>query len=448
MTFFDPDALANLLKNADQYKKFDVELPNGIAIRNINTPEDLAGAEKILKQLNATIPQNPVVSTPTPPAIQGGITLEEMTEKYATRKDGKNSDKTNYEYRNYHKHFSKWLAIRKDNKAFPLRLITESDISDYIDDLKANGKSDRTIQDKYLAALSSLFVLAQASGAYPKGDSNPARGHKVFSKNDLKKVGNKTEYKPFTNDELQKIFSPKSLLAMPRPADFWLPILALHTGGRIEELCQLAITDILKVDDIWAISINDDDYKSVKSDAARREVPIHPQLIQLGFLDYVEDAKKYGTMLFPYLVPDQFGKFSPTPSERFGKYLDTLEIIDKHKVFHSFRKTANNHLKQKGVPEEMRCQYVGHERESLNSNTYAEKFSVSFLAENVSKHLIFDAVDFSQLTYQKGRFSEELARLSKTKRHREIIQERKAAVKKAQEKTSVASSPTTKSKAT
>lgn len=431
---FNPNDLAGLLKNADQYKKFDIELPGGIAIRNINTPEDVAGAQAILKQMNASVPQSLAVSAPAQPVIEGGITLNEMIEKYATRKVDQNTKKTNYEYRNYHKKFSEWLALRKKNKALPIRLIDEADISDYIDDLKAKGKADRTIQHKYLAALSSLFQLAQTSGAYPKG-KNPAQGHKVFTKKDYKKVERKTGYRPFINDELKKIFAPENLLPMPRPADFWLPLLALYTGGRIEELCQLAITDILEIDNLWAISINDEEYKSLKSSAARRNVPIHPQLIKLGFLDYVEDAKPHGTMLFPYLIADMFGKFGGTPSERFGNYLDTLKIIDERKVFHSFRSTSNNTLKQKNVSEEIRCQYIGHEHETTNSATYGEEFSVSFLAEAVSSQLVFDAVDFPPLTYKRGHFSQALKSLCAVKRRFEAKRAREAEQKNSMKPT-------------
>ena len=425
---FNPNDLADLLKNADQYKKFDIELPGGFAIRNINTPEDLAGAQTILKQLNASV----AVSAPAQPVIEGGITLKEMIEKYATRKADQNTNKTNYEYRNYHKNFAEWLALRKGSKATPIRIINETDIADYIDDLKAKGKAARTIQHKYLAALSSLFQLAQTSGAYPR-DKNPAQGHKVFTKKDYKKVEKKTGYKPFINDELKKIFAPENLLPMPRPADFWLPLLALYTGGRIEELCQLATSDILKIDNLWAISINDEEYKSLKSSAARRNVPIHPKLIELGFLDYVEDAKEHGTMLFPYLIADMFGKFGGTPSERFGKYLDTLKIIDKRKVFHSFRSTSNNTLKQKNVSEEIRCQYIGHEHETTNSATYGEEFSVSFLAEKVSSQLVFDAVDFTPLTYKRGQFSLALKSLCVVKRRFEAKRAREAEQNKLDE---------------
>jgi hypothetical protein len=197
----------------------------------------------------------------------------------------------------------------------------------------------------------------------------------------------------------------------------------------------LATTDIIQQSGIWAISINDEDYKSIKTESARRVVPIHPRLLELGFLDYVNEAKHHGAMVFPYLNPDNFGKFSNTPSERFGKYLDTLDIKDPQKVFHSLRKTANNTLKQHGVPEEARCQYVGHEYETTNSTDYSEPHSLEYLAQNVSPSLMFDFIDPQTLRHPTGHFSPELTRLCRLKtrlatRKKAVAEREKAQSKK------------------
>lgn len=431
---FDPknplDVL-ELLKKNRKNQQFDIELPDGRAIRNIK-PDEVNSALVAYNHMASTsiesigtIPQHVFNQTsPTSsPQVQGGATLNEMIQKFATRQDEKLAQKTLYDYRKSQEAFSTWIEKRKNNKAYPIRLITEADISDFIDDLKAQKRSDRTIQHKYLAALSGLFELAQKSNSYPKGN-NPTKGHKVFTKKDLKKRKDTNGYQPFKDSDLDKIFMPENLLALPKPADFWLPLLGLYTGGRIEELCQLAITDIKKVEGIWAISINDEEYKSLKSTAARREIPIHPQLIKLGFLDYVEDAKEHGDMLFPYLNADAFGKFSNTPGERFGDYLDSIGITDKQLVFHSFRKTSNNTLKQAGATLEERSEYVGHEVESTNWQDYSKQFSVAYLATNVASKLVFNMIDCGRLTYKKGRFSEilksECARKYRLERKKQI----------------------------
>ncbi|WP_035382517.1 tyrosine-type recombinase/integrase [Ferriphaselus sp. R-1] len=419
----DPNSfndLLNRLESSGSKPKFDVLLPNGMEIKNINTPSDVDGVYQLLTKMNlstvspAKITPRAPAHIPPPQPEAGGMTLKEMIQRFSTRKRDKLKEKTLYEYRNNLDNFAEWVKNRKNTPHYPIRQLGRQDIGDYIDDLKHKGISDRTIQNKYLAALGGLFEVAISSGAYPEG-SNPARGHKVFTKKDEKKCRAETAYQPFSTDELTSIFSPENLKARPKPDDYWLPLLGLYTGGRIEELCQLAITDIVCVDGIWAISINDEDYKSVKTDASKRNVPIHPTLIELGFLDYVEDAKGFGTMLFPYLTADRFGKFSNTPSERFGKYLDTLNISDSQKVFHSFRKTSNSLLKEKGVSEEVRCQYVGHEYETTNSSDYGQRFTLKSLTEWVHPHLQYLCITPDSLTHPKHHFLPELTRLCEIK---------------------------------
>jgi hypothetical protein len=43
-----------------------------------------------------------------------------------------------------------------------------------------------------------------------------------------------------------------------------------------------------------SITILEDEDKSVKSAAAIRVIPVHPQLIELGLLDYLLDVKALG----------------------------------------------------------------------------------------------------------------------------------------------------------
>ncbi|AZG07815.1 hypothetical protein EGT29_07975 [Pigmentiphaga sp. H8] len=109
----------------------------------------------------------------------------------------------------------------------------------------------------------------------------------------------------------------------------------------------------------------------------------------------------FGGMLFPYLTQDtKKQNFSGTPSERFGNYLDTLGITDKRKVFHSFRSTSNNRLKQQGVAEETRCQFIGHEHDTVNSTVYSEDHNVAYFLEHAASKLSFD-VDFDKIPYPR-----------------------------------------------
>lgn len=368
-----------------------------------NNPRDVEDLARFVQTIQPT-PVPTLVPTPARQENLTGTSIEETAARYQTRHQKIKSAKTLYEYGNYHKHFKNWVATRKRVNPYPIRLITNEDIGLYIDDLIEEGKSPQSIQTKYLGALNALFEFAKTIGAFPKQEIIPTRNHKIFNK-----AKHKADRKPFSIEDLQKIFQPENLKKTRHPEQFWAPLLGLFTGGRLGELSQLRVTDIQKIEGIWSISINEEEDKTVKTQAGIRTIPIHPILIEIGFLDYIDEIKNFNSRLFPELVPDQFGHYAKQPSRRFGEYLDKLGITEKSKVFHSFRSTANNQLKQAGVPEETRCQFIGHEHETTNSSTYAEPHSIYYLLENVASKLIFP-IDFSALKYEKGRFSTFISR--------------------------------------
>lgn len=115
---------------------------------------------------------------------------------------------------------------------------------------------------------------------------------------------------------LNLIFAPQQRYL--RPHYYWSPLLELYTDARIEELCQLHLNDIRKVDGIWCFDINDNTPdKKLKSPASKRLVPIHTRLIELGFLDYKKRVK--GTRLFPELKRRRDG-YSQDASKWFGRF--------------------------------------------------------------------------------------------------------------------------------
>ncbi len=63
------------------------------------------------------------------------------------------------------------------------------------------------------------------------------------------------------------------------------------------------------------------------------------------------------------------------------------------------------------MPEERRCQFVGHEHDAVNSAIYSDPRNLQFLLDNVASKLDYPALDFKPLTYQSGQFSAMLAHL-------------------------------------
>ena len=76
-----------------------------------------------------------------------------------------------------------------------------------------------------------------------------------------------------------------------------MPLLGLFTGAREAELCQLHVADVYQDEAtaIWVIDINQREDKKLKSgEQNERRIPLHPQLVRLGFLKFVAQMKDRG----------------------------------------------------------------------------------------------------------------------------------------------------------
>ena len=166
---------------------------------------------------------------------------------------------------------------------------------------------------------------------------------------------------------------------------YWLPLLGLYTGARIEEICQLHLDDIYKTENIWVIDINSKEDKKLKTKAGKRIIPVHPTLIEKGLLERIDELEGLNKIrLFPELIQQRDG-YSQAASKWFGRYKKSIGITDSTKVFHSFRHTFTNTLKQASVPEDLIAELVGHEYGSITMNRYGKRYNPSTLQEAIKK---------------------------------------------------------------
>ena len=177
-----------------------------------------------------------------------------------------------------------------------------------------------------------------------------------------------------------------------RDAGRWIPLLALYQGCRVEELAQLLVSDIQCIDDVWCLVIDDmpgeqGAAKRLKNTASRRRLPIHPKVIEAGFLQYVQRIREQGAeRLFPDLHPDRFGKRSASFSKAFMRYLrKELGVTDKRKVFHSFRHTFRDACREAGLDEEIADALMGHSNPQKMGRRYGGSFSVQRLLQAVQQ---------------------------------------------------------------
>ena len=174
-----------------------------------------------------------------------------------------------------------------------------------------------------------------------------------------------TRRRPWSDVELAKLFAHEIWTEGRLPvnakaggaAAYWVPLLALYTGARCGELCQLTVADIAADSDIPTLRITDDGHgQRLKSAAAERLVPIHSELLRLGFLDYVRAQP--GPSIWPSL-PLRKDK----PGGYFSAYFTTLRQslgLGSQVVFHSFRHTVRSKMAEIGVPESTIDRLLGH----------------------------------------------------------------------------------------
>ncbi|MDC5803773.1 site-specific integrase [Vibrio europaeus] len=233
--------------------------------------------------------------------------------------------------------------------------------------------SESTVKD-YLEKTSSIFKWAVKNQLTT---FNPFESIPVISKTKKKKKSQLRH--AYTEQHLKQIFTTPihTECEMRHPYYYWLPLLALFSGARLNELAQLHCTDIQKHDNIWCLSFSDAlDDQRLKNDSARRLVPIHSRLIELGFIDFVASNDE---RVFPELPYTEKNGFGGNASKWFGRFKSNLGF-DKGHDFHSFRHTVINYFKQDTTVEDRFVQgIVGHENGSITFDRYGKDFRPSVL---------------------------------------------------------------------
>ncbi|MUJ18596.1 site-specific integrase [Aliivibrio fischeri] len=248
------------------------------------------------------------------------------------------------------------------------------------DSIKLNNElglptlSDESVKD-YCQKMSGFFEWCQLNELT---DINPFKAIR------FKKTRRDSEAKnAYTLIELEKIFGAiaRTKQAHKHPYYFWLPLLAYFTGARLNELCQLYKADVHQVDGIWAIQI-DDRYEGqkLKNLTSRRIVPIHDQLLNLGFIEFVQSVQH--ERVFPELKESRDG-FGTAASKWFGRFKTKLGF-DKGHDFHSFRHTVATQFKRQQISHIVAGELLGHAQNSITYDRYGKGLDTLQLKEIIN----------------------------------------------------------------
>jgi integrase len=241
--------------------------------------------------------------------------------------------------------------------------------------------SDGSI-NKHITMISTILKWAGNNSYFDDNWNNPAQGKFVKRKNSKKRI------EPFTVQELEKIFSSDVYIANAitkggaGKAAYWLPMISLYTGMRLEEAGQLLVSDIKQEDGVWYFDINESGDKKLKNKSSTRIIPVHKQLIDFGLIDYANSIKD--VRLFPLLKADRYGGLTQNWSKWFGRFLTKLNIKDSSKVYHSFRHGMKDSLRNAEVDEAISDAITGHTNSSVG-RTYGSGYNLATLNKAIQK---------------------------------------------------------------
>lgn len=204
----------------------------------------------------------------------------------------------------------------------------------------------------------------------------------------------------FEVDEVEKLFahpvwtstaSEPEMLRIARrqqifAAVYWLPLLGYYSCARLSELAYLELGDI----DVerGTLKIQPTRQRRLKNAVSRRTLPIHPELIRLGFLDFVR-TKAGGRHDLIFSEIAQLGENTPLSNlfdKRWTVVLDEAvpSAREEGKTFHSFRHFGNTEMIRRLVLDPIRESMLGHEGATVNSRNYKKTLKPEDLLTSIA----------------------------------------------------------------
>lgn len=186
---------------------------------------------------------------------------------------------------------------------------------------------------------------------------------------------------PWTKEDLAKLFGCDEWRSYgPLSAGHWFPLIALHSGMRLDEIAALrTVEDIEEERGVLVFKVQvqipvggeeyDPDAKKwvPKTMAGIRRIPVHSWLLGHGIRALIERRRREGAArLFPQLRPDKAHEsFSADIGHEFSRLKARLKL-GKRLVFHGFRITFRHHVSESLVSDEHLDAVTGHEGPSEN----------------------------------------------------------------------------------
>lgn len=309
--------------------------------------EDKSTYQEVSYDAKASTPQSSAAVAPTPKfdlLIQSY--LDENCHRWCSREYGR---------------------IKSTLKHLPTSNITK----EVAIELKQSLLKDKTVStfNRYLKYFNAFFRWLISNNA--EITVNPFEGLKVVEKQ-TSSASKRNAYTPEQLTELYKLANRYGNNDMR----YWLIMIGRYTGARMNEICQLKPEDIT----VEAIHIRGD---VLKTDNAKRSIPAHPKLLELGLMQWVGKCTK--GRLFHLWSPVK-GSYSHQASRWFSRNNPYKSSVKGEKAtvdFHSLRHTVATEMKQAGVASQYAAQILGHANGNITYDRYGKGVDVGELKEAI-----------------------------------------------------------------
>lgn len=252
----------------------------------------------------------------------------------------------------------------------------------------------KTINTGYLVHIKAMFAWAVLR---KWAAENPFAGLSVADP-----VEDEDRRDPFKPADLKLLFGsapwrPINRAPLRKPSRFWVPLMALYTGARLAELAGLRLEDVEERDGILVFNIRPHEGRSIKTKSSRRLVPVHSELIRMGFPAYVAARRKAGgPLLFPECALNGRGQVGSKLSTWFTGVVRAHRITGRAMGMHSFRHGFEDRIREAGMEGTGAALRLTGRALSGSGRSYGDGNSTRELHRSIER-IIYPGLDLSHL---------------------------------------------------
>ncbi|MEL7213678.1 MAG: DUF6538 domain-containing protein [Pseudomonadota bacterium] len=290
------------------------------------------------------------------------------------------------------------IPVRPPDNIRSMKVIDQADWAD-VHDVKRLAQSTVT-RNMLGVSLTLDYAFEQTAAFRDRKWTNPFAGFLTRGKK-----AQRDKRVRFSEEQINLVFSKAVYTTANTAARFWIPLLLLYTGARLDEVAQTLINEV-KLSPIPHLDFDSSEERTGKTEAARRYIPIHNDLIELGFIKYVEAARRRGDFwLFPELSHERGKERASKISQHFmrsyrkyGTDKPSTGLANTKITTHSLRHRFEHIALKSGVPLWQVDLFVGHHVGEVGVSVYADELKRD--AEAL-KNMVLDQVPFPDVMWMK-----------------------------------------------